>query len=260
MWPVLKIDGGKFLEPPVTGMSDPGEIAKFADTFYKPGRAYRVMFGGAPAASAVITGDGRNSECGKSFGNMTVTMTSAFNRQLMVIATNDATLGSRVSARRAPTADERTQALTLAKDTYKANGVSADLVSTVEVVNLTAIDVDGKGKPTLVGTFVVKKKTGVQTRDVLFVIAEPSDTGFRAAVAHYNHISADKIMGGADIENVGVDVQNEKLIDHLDLDKDGVSEILAEARGYEGDTYILYKRTSGRWVEAFKGYNYRCAF
>lgn len=258
MWPVMQVDHGKFL-PSIDGSADVLELVKFADTSYRKGRKYDVFFGGAVAGSAVVTGDSHKAECAQAQGQVQVSIATPFNRSLRVIATDNINV-KRPRSRRAATADERAQAIRLATAAYQSNGVSAALAATLIVVNLTAIEVDASAKPLLIGTFVVKKTTGVETRDQLFLIAEAGDGGFRQVIANYEHTSADKIMEGSDIDWVGVQVYAEKLVDHLDLDNDGTSEILTEIAGLEGNNYTLYKKTDGRWTPVLKTYHYRCAF
>ncbi len=258
MWPVMQVDHGKFL-PAIDGSADVLDLVKFADAAYRKGKKYDVFFGGAVAGSAVVIGDSRKAECAQAQGQVKVSIAAPFNRSLRVIVTDIITV-KRPRSRRAATPDERAQAIRLATTAYQANGVAAALAAKLQVVNLTAIEVDVSAKPLLVGTFVVKKTTGVETRDQLFLIAEAGGDTFRQVIANYVHTSADKILEGSDIDWVGVQVYAEKLIDHLDLDNDGISEILTETAGLEGNNYTLYKRLDNRWTEAIKTSHYRCAF
>ncbi len=67
-------------------------------------------------------------------------------------------------------------------------------------------------------------------------------------------------MSGASINVVNEGTYVERLVEHLDLDGDGTSELVTTAQGLEGVTYYIYKRQSGAWNKTYEFGNYRCAF
>ena len=250
------LDKGKFTEP-ISGSSDERDIAKFANTHYTTGRALRVLSGGAAVGTATVTGDGRSTECGKTAGHVTLKSTFTPTGSLMALATTSETMGKGERARRAPTTEERGAALKAAADAWK--GLPAAAIADPDVVNLTAIDVRGDGKPLLVGSLVARQAAA---RDVLFMLLEPSATGFTPAFAQKERFTKDKLMEGVELSVVGSGdaIYVERLADHVDVDGDGISEIVTKTNGFEGDKYAIYKAVGGAWKKVFEFSNYRCGF
>lgn len=261
MEPILLIEGGQYKEP-VSGSSDGDEITRFAGAHYRKGQKYRLLFGGAEAGAATVAKSNRESECFRTGADITLQTTAKLNRNVMALATDSSSLGLPAAerARRTPSASERAKALELARAAFKQKGVAAALLPAMEVINLTAIDLDRDGKSELAGSFVVSKRTRKQERYALFLLAVPEGTGYRTAVSNYSRHAEDEMMSGASINAINEGIYVERLVDHLDLDGDRVSELVTTATGLEGVTYYIYKRQNGEWRSAYEFGNYRCAF
>lgn len=261
MEPILIIDGGQFKEP-VSGGSDAEEITRFSNEHYGKGKKYRLLFGGAEAGTATVRKSSRDEECFRTGAEISLQTDARLNRNVMALATTSNGLGLAAAerSRRTPTQAERTQALELARTAFKQKGVPASLLPTMSVLNLTAIDLDRDGKAELAGSFVVSKRTRKQERYVLFLLAAPSGTGYKPALSRYEKFGEEAIMSGASINAINEGVYVEKLVEHLDLDGDGTSELVTTAQGLEGVTYYIYKRQNGAWNNVYEFGNYRCAF
>ncbi|MBA2732695.1 MAG: hypothetical protein H0U54_07365, partial [Acidobacteria bacterium] len=68
------------------------------------------------------------------------------------------------------------------------------------------------------------------------------------------------IMEGAAITAIDNGVYLERLVDSLDVDGDGASEVVTIREGLEGDGYAIYKKQNGKWNKAYEFSNYRCGF
>lgn len=261
MEPILLIEGGQYKEP-VSGGSDGDEITRFSNAHYSKGQKYRLLFGGAEAGTATVRKSNRESECFRTGADITLQSTAKLNRNVMALATDSGSLGLAATerSRRTPSASERAKALELARAAFKQKGVAAALLPTMEVVNLTAIDLDRDGKAELAGSFVTSKRTRKQERYALFLLAVPDGTGYRTAVSNYSRHTEDEMMSGSSINAINEGIYVERLVDHLDLDGDRVSELITTATGLEGVTYYIYKRQGGEWRSAYEFGNYRCAF
>ena len=55
-----------------------------------------------------------------------------------------------------------------------------------------------------------------------------------------------------DLED-GKDSLGLRFVDQLDLDGDGVDEVIVEAIGYENEGFLIYKRQSGTWKKVWAG-------
>jgi hypothetical protein len=261
MEPILIIDGGKYTQP-VEGGSDADEITRFSNEHYRKGQKYRLLFGGAEAGAATVKKSDRDEECFRTGADVTLQTSAKLNRNVMALATDSNTLGLAASerSRRTPTQSERAQALELARAAFRQKGVAASLLPSIEVINLTAVDLDRDGKAELAGSFVASKRAGKQERYVLFLLAVPQGTSYRAAVSNYGKYTENDIMSGASINAINEGIYVERLVDHLDLDGDRVSELVTTATGLEGVSYLIYKRQRGGWAQAYEFSNYRCAF
>jgi hypothetical protein len=258
--PILMIEQGSYKNP-VAGDSDAEEISRFAAAYYQKGQKYRVLFGGAEAGTLTVKRSTKDQECMRTEAEVVMQSSARLNTNVMALATNLASLGRAKASRRAPTASERSAVLPLAQNAFKQKGVPAALLPSLDTVNLTAMDLNNDGKAELIGSYVVKKRTGGQERYVLFLLAEPQGNGYTAALTQHGHYTQKDIMSGGDIDAIGQGgLYTERLVDQLDLDNDGASEVVTISTGFEGDSYTIYGRKSGGWQKIYEFGNYRCAF
>ena len=258
--PILIVDQGSYKQP-VAGDSDAEEISKFAARYYRKGQKYRVLFGGGEAGSLTVKESTKDSECFRTGANVTLQTQAGLNANVMALATNADSLGRAKGSRRAPTASERAAALSLARDAYKQKGVPAALIPSLTTVNLTATDLNGDGKAELIGSFVVKKRKGGEARYVLFLLAEPQGKSYRAGLTQYGHYTEKDIMSGGSIDAIGEGgIYTERLVDQLDLDGDAAAEVITLSTGFEGVSYVVYRKQQGKWQKIYDFGNYRCAF
>jgi hypothetical protein len=257
--PFAIIENGQF-KPPIAGDSDESEMSRFSKTYYSKGHKYRVLFGGGEAGSLTISKSNKDAECARSSADVTLRTQVKLNQNVMALATNSDSLGKAKSTRRSPTPAERAALMPLVQAAYKQKGVPAALLPSLTTINLTALDLDNDGKSELIGSFVVKKQKGGAARYPLFLFAEPEGKSYRTTVLQYDRFTKDDIMSGAALTVVENGVYIERLVDAIDLDGDGVSEVVTERDGLEGDGYTIFKKQDGKWKKAYEFSNYRCAF
>ena len=259
MVPIAIIENGQFKQP-VAGDSDGNEISTFSNAYYSKGHKYRVLFGGGEAGSLTIKKSNKDSECAKTSADVMLKTQAKLNRNAMALATNSDSLGKGKSTRRPPTPAERSALMPLVKAAYKKMGVPASLMPSLMTLNLTALDLDNDGKSELIGSFVVKKQKGGAARYVLFLFAEPEGNSYRTTVLQNERFTKADIMEGAEITAIDNGVYLERLVDSLDVDGDGASEVVTIREGLEGDGYAIYKKQNGKWNKAYEFSNYRCGF
>lgn len=262
MEPFVIIEQGQYKKP-VAGDSDAAEISRFAAGYYQKGRKYRLLFGGGEAGTATVKASNENDECFRTGAKATLQgQVPKLNLNVIALATDSDSLGRTPGSRRAPTASERASALSLARTAYLQKGVPAALLPTLQTINLTAIDVDKDGKFEIIGSFVVKKTKGGQARYTLFLLAEQQGAKYQTAIANHERITEKEIMSGASINDVNENgIYVEKLVDQLDLDRDGTGEVITMTTGLEGVSYYIYGKTpKGQWRQVYEFGNYRCAF
>jgi hypothetical protein len=258
--PILIVEQGGYKQP-VAGDASADEIARFADAYYRKGQKYRVLFGGGAAGSLTVKGSSKDSDCFKTGAEVALQTQARLNSNVMALATNSDSLGRAQGSRRAPTAVERASAVALALDIYRQKGVPASLLPGMETVNLTATDLNGDGKAELVGSFVVKKRSGDGARYLLFLLAEPQGNSYRAGLTEYKQLTKKDAAGGLSLdEMIGSGTFIERLVDQLDLDGDGTAELITVSNSLEGVSYTFYKKQAGQWQQFFESGGYRCAF
>ncbi|PYS76907.1 MAG: hypothetical protein DMF66_12155 [Acidobacteria bacterium] len=238
MEPVVIYRRGTFVKPPIEDSEAAANA--FVKEYFRAGRQYRLLSGGGEAGTVTVV---KYAEQGCTGLNAEVTaQTSArLGGQVQALAVSSATIGRQTGSRRAPTDAERASALTLARAAYTKNGLGAALVKKMEVGNLTATDLDGDGNFELVGSFQIENNTGqAENSYTLFMIFEPEGGGFKPALTWFHR-------GGEG------DSAARGLVDQVDLDGDGVAEVVVGGIYYESNDYVIYKKRQGRWVSVYQG-------
>jgi hypothetical protein len=246
MEPVVIYGRGVYAKPPIDG--DEATTKTFVDNYFKPGRQYRLLAGGGEAGSVTVK-QYQEPGCVSLTADVSVTTTARLGGNVQALATNSSTIGKRAVSRRAPTDVERVFALMQAQAAYANNRVGAALVKKMEVVNLTATDLDGDGGFELIGNFRIEGKKTADGMDSynLFMITTPvadytqqSTQAGKPALVWFHH-------GGE------ADYEERRFVDQVDIDGDGVSEVIAGGGYYESNDYIIYKRQAGSWRPVYQG-------
>ena len=104
---------------------------------------------------------------------------------------------------------------------------------------------DGDGKFELVGSFSLKRADAAPFPYELFLLAKPGGLAFEPDMVIYN----------------GDGHQGALLIDQVDLDGDGIAELIVENNHeyeQEGNRIQIYKRQGGRWVVIYERPGWEC--
>ncbi len=227
--PVAVRAHGVFLAPGANDGGTPARLQAQANAALAGhGNRVHVVFGGRTIATvpAVVKN-----------GGVVATLPPSLHLGGYVSALASPTLGGHAgSARRAPTALERSAALALA-----ARAVGGVAPAKLTVRNLTAIDL-GRGTA-LVGTLNLRG-SGVQRSDRrLFLIAEPRAGTLRTTLVNVLKIQVTEPL----LEEAG-----EVLIDAIDLGDGSLSVVTSEI-GYDANTYVIYSRAGSGWKAVYTG-------
>ena len=229
--PIVILTGGKYSEP---ANDNEANTKKFSDAYFRPGRQYRMIFGGGDAGSLTVQ-KYEMDQCFNLLAEVKVQTTAPLGGEVQALALSSDKIGSGASSRRAPTEAERAAALEVARAVYGQRGVGVALVRKMKTVNLTATDLERDGKFELIGAFQIDG--GNEVMHNLFIIFEPNAAGkYKAAWNWYQKGSEDR-----------------KLVDVVDLDGDGTAEVIGEGFEIENNFYVIYKRQAGAWRPVYKG-------
>jgi len=211
----------------------------FAEKYFATGKSYRLIFGGGEAGTVTLK---KWSEgCNSIHSEVTASTSAKLGGQVRALATNNDSLGRRASSRRALTDAERVAVMKLVKRIYTQRRTPASLIGSIKVTNLTATDLDGDGKPEMVGSFTLAAKNKFE-RD-LFLIAKSGTAGMHADFVKFQAYQPppEEFLSSIDF------------IDQLDVDGNGVGEVFAVQGGFDGYGYLIFRKVGGRWREVYQG-------
>ena len=233
--PIVIIKAGKYTFPPV---EEDLPTKQFNDTYFRINRKYRMIFGGGDAGSVTVT-KLIEPGCVGLLAQVDVETSVRLGGQVEALAVSSDKVGSGPSSRRAPTESERIQALDIARAVYLQRKAPALLIKKMSTVNLTAVDLDRDARFEMIGSFNIQGANMLAYN--LFIIFEQTPAGkYRAAWNWYQKGSEESY-------------EDRSLVDVIDLDGDGVAEVIAEGSYYESNDYVIYKRQGGTWRPIYKG-------
>jgi hypothetical protein len=93
----------------------------------------------------------------------------------------------------------------------------------------------------MIGSFSIKANRALHRA---FLITGTAGDQVSIELVLYNH--------STDLED-GKDSQSFRFVDQLDLDGDGIDELVVETIGYESEGFAIYKRQAGAWREVWIG-------
>lgn len=225
------LSGGKYIDPVGEGQG----MKPFAEKYFKAGNRYRVLLGGGEVGTAIVKSSSEG--CNTIHSAVNVESSAKISGHIKGLATNSETLGKKASMRRALTPEERAGVMTLVKNIYRQHKTSNALMRSLQVNNLTATDLDGDGQFEVVGDFQIGGNSSTEgPRRDLFLIATQSGAGYRAELAEFQSYRMNSGFG----RGVG-------FADQLDMDGDGISEVVTINEGFDGYSYSIYKKQGGRW-------------
>jgi hypothetical protein len=245
----------------ITGESTTAELTRFANSYYRAGQTYRLIWGGAEAGTVVAKQSQKESDCAKAAATADVQTAVQLGGNRMALATNSPSLGLAKSSRRAPTDDERAQVKVHVERIFREKGVPASALEKLQTINLTATDLDNDGNAELIGTYMIRRGETKIFIDQLFVLAEPAKGGVRVGFANYAQMKGEDFNDPESLESVGQSAfQTEILLDQLDVDRDGKGEVFTISYSFEGTNYSIYKKGARGWTRVQEFNNYRCAY
>lgn len=249
----------KKLESAFDGATESELLAGFHRRYFKSKTSYQLVFGGAKAGTAVVKSSDPEAECSRHTAESTITTTrTTLKGNVMALAVSSSIKLAGSGVRRMPTAAERLQIESLVRAELMKQKISAAVVRKLRYQNLTAVDVDGDDVVEFVGSYWVQPT--LKSRALLFFIADKASDGkYKFGFSEFGRVTEEETMS-SDITTVDAGVGHEVLLDLLDYDGDGTSEIITYDPGFEGAGFNAYRRENGKWIRTYEGGNYRCGY
>jgi hypothetical protein len=239
--PIVMLRGGRYVAPP--SFDSKAARRRFASAYYRAGQKYRLLFGGNELGTVSVKD---LKTCDTTAANVLVQTSTKFEGRGLV--TNSASLGRKPINYRDLTESEKTAIMKLVQPSFRRAGV--DVPEFEGVVNgAVAADMNGDGKAELIGTFA----TGAKMQHTLFIIAEPQGKGYKATL----------LLFQAAKDEYGDHQIRWDLLDGIDLDGDGINEVIISVNDYRSPddwNYIIYKKQAGRWRSVYSGGGMRCPY
>jgi hypothetical protein len=229
--PIAVVNKGEFEKLPDFCGPKNEEAQRFQSQYFKSGRTYQLLFGGANAGTIKISPAIANFFGGIAELNGSLVLKDAE----MALATNSPNLTKQSGYRRAPTDEERAAAESLARSLFRSTGSSADAVSRMKLETLTVAQLVQGGSPGLIGTAEVAGESISKSNRFLFFVGakERSASTYSPYFSWYGHPASD-----ADAETL-------QLVDVVDFNGDGTSELILVEGYAEAHRFQIYKPGAG---------------
>jgi len=218
------------------------DFDKIENSFYKPGSLESVFSGGERIGTAKVLGsniEGKDGGC----VNLAATITYGGAGKPTLATNTSSEIPGHVSSRRAATAEESLILKGLAIEWLTEYGLDKQLLERGRMRDVFSTVLRTDAGRALIGRFDVESKLAVHR---LFAIAEQDGGHYKLSLAN--------LEIQHDVED-GVDKTEREYIDQLDINNDGVDEVIASAAHYEGWSYAVWKFDAKQknWRKAFSG-------
>jgi hypothetical protein len=234
--PVVIIKGRSFINPP-SGHEGDKASDKFTADYFKSGMKYRMLSGGGEAGQVTVK-ERIEPGCTDLRASITTNTIADLGGEVQALAINSDSFGSKTSARRDQSDEEKSAIVKMAQRLFRQKGVAATLIKDMKASHLAALDINRDGLFELTGSFKIEKGESGYS---LFIIAEPEGLGYRNAFNWYYKATSE------------AGHENEQLVDALDIDKDGTMEIIIQHLYYESYDFVIYKKQKGVWRNIYRG-------
>lgn len=230
-----------------------GETARFGDLMAihiwnpeSPASAYKTgerlsLFIGAEQQGYITIQKEVPFQCDTSAALASANSSVRFTKDTMALASNADTIRPHTNNRRQPTAQERTYAQQLAAKEFKSHDVGEISARSIKLDHLIVTKLDGSNANFLIGSVSVRLK---DVSHELFLVGKIQDSTATTELVQY-HMTTDLVDG--------TDSEDFRFVEQLDLDGDGIDELVVEATGYESEQFRIYSHQNGVWKQVHTG-------
>lgn len=239
------------------GFTPDGETARFSDLIaieiynpkprkadqgvdYKIGEQLELFLGGQQQGNVRID-KVLPLQCDSTAAVLSADAKLKWEDGMMGLATNASGVTGHANAHREASAADKAAATKLAMVEFRKHGVQDALASTIQFDQLVVTRLDAASPESLIAYVSIKAKSGVHE---VFLIAKLDGPAPTAEFTRYHLMK--------DVED-GMDSEDYRFVDQLDLDADGTDEIVIEVHYYESEEFRILKRVNGSWIRVHAG-------
>jgi hypothetical protein len=257
--PVVRISKGEFSYPvptPAEAFDSPdaekilnGYFNQFCKEEYPQGRKLELYVDGNKCGSVKITELDTLHSCSPVVSEVAVSYFDSTNLEFYGHGLAIASLGPRKPIRKFSLDTGIEKSLNeYAKSEFIRLGVTKEIAEKMTAVDIRVTDLDGDGKPEylvtyfIVGEDVKRGDYEANMQYTLTMILEPlPGGGFKQLFFHY--------------PDPGIPDESHyyRFSDILDLDGDGICEVIIQKRNFSSWDYILLKKKGDVWEEVYEG-------
>lgn len=214
------------LTDPVPQRATAKDFARFEKSFYQPGSNLSVFSGGSRLGVAKVTSS--NVSFVEDEGSVLSAAISYHGAGKPRLAANTTSqIPGHLSTRRAATPAEKSTLLRLAKQWLTEYGLDRRLLERGALGEVISTELRKGVGQALIGRFDVKSQRAIHR---LFAIAEPDGGSYHLTLADI------------DVQPASSDEHMERtFVDQLDINNDGVDEVITETELYENCFYNVWK-------------------
>lgn len=243
--PIAIFDGSALSKLPQEDYDKPEvseeEVERFNKTYYAPGKQYPLLFGGSELGTTrVVEVTGRGCV---SLAATVKTCVSVPSGQYALAMTGLAGIDLHANWREKPSPAQEAEFPKAAADFLAKKGLNgASAAAPLRIKNLRATRLGARRPRALIGT-IVTYRAATAVHD-LFLVLEQKEANWEVLIASYHESS--------DVEDHMEEIF-ESFVDQIDLDGDGIDEIVTISGYYESWDYSVYKFEKGAWKSVYHG-------
>jgi hypothetical protein len=207
---------------------------------YDMGKSYNLFSGGERRGTVKVEKVAQ-LQCDSSAALITASPPIDPSSKMMALATNASGIRSHPNVRRVPDSKERSYAIQLAVEQFRKNGVTIETIPYIQAPQLIKTIVNNVNHEIIIGSFYITTETA---KHHLFLIGR---LGVEKPVIEFSHYQK-----SIDLDD-GKDIMNFRFVDQLDLDSDGIDEIVIELTGWEYETFEIYRYEKTAWEKVLEG-------
>lgn len=243
--PLVILDGAHFLKVPEYDYKkekeSEAEIDRFEKKYFTFGQKYSLLMGGKDRGVLIV--QGATGPALDPCFSMTATAKLPViiaKSEMALAATSSQGLGLHENWRKKAAVEQRPIFLKLVRAYLAQNGLKGVSDEAIKIEELYSTKLGRKGFAALTGNVTVKQETGIHH---IFLVAGKRGQRYEQVLAT-SHTEADE---------ESADVVVESFLDQLDMDNDGLDEIVTMNSYYESVTYNIYKFEDGKWRKIYEG-------